>query len=191
MEEVSMINKKVFFLGLALLLCTILTVGCTSHERWTPKYENLDIVNAFVVADDWSGSYIFPDRGSNHGKNDNYAGPNGTYDITTAKGTLIYDCANTWCGVDCPQIADVPGGFHYAVLCMKADTAGSDPYMKIGNIGMALSAWGITLTTEYRVFIIDIAAKAVTNWPNPMWSFNPGVGTGKIYVDYIKFANRK
>lgn len=124
-------------------------------------------------------------------------------------GSLVFDASASggYCTADLGDVSKVPldatnnPKYHYALVTMKADnpsaaqgihlTFGRDA--KDGQLGKSLTDWGITLTTSYKTYVVDLTAGGFDHWAaagQPDFALNQGEATsGKLEIKSIVLSN--
>jgi hypothetical protein len=203
-----MMNKKVLFLCLVVLVCSVMIVGCgggsgkttTPPATTTDPTTTLDMDHALVVGDNFTGV------SSDTKPLENYYGPWGSDNTWSLSGGAIeFDCgvSNGWLTLN-NQVDPSPANkYRYVVISIKADSpiTAIDAALTVGDKAQTLNEWGIKdlSSTDYKTYVIDLTTSGFTAWgdssePNykPDFALNQsGAKTGKLYIGYIKLANAK
>ena len=181
-----MLKKNFLFLGLVVLLCGVLATGCSpKKEEPTPPPV---VVEDYVVGDAFSGENA-----------ENYWGPYGNGSFVLEGGAIVFDTsvADAWLTLNFKEDPNPVDKYKYVVITLKADNPSdaANAHMKLGNLGMSFTDWGITLSTDYTAYVVDLVAKGVTAWGDasqgqPDFALNKvGAVSAKIYVDKIVLTN--
>jgi hypothetical protein len=212
-----MSNKKFLVLGLVLLLCAILAAGCggssknDDNSRGPVTVDQLDLTTV--------GNYlVLGDAFAAVGPAEGYLGPwssNDSADLLQG-GAWVYSADNngktaaptdTYAVIRFQTDPTPVLKYRYVVFWMKSDKPddASEVMLKFGGVvafAKTLEQWGITLTTDYKPYVIDL--NGLPNWgsdeedpDNNIWAvpdiaLNRGLAVdAKISIDKIVFANKK
>lgn len=115
------------------------------------------------------------------------------------KGVLVFDSSieNAWMTLNFKDDFMEAEDYRYVVITIKADDPkdAQNIVMTLGNLKKTFTDWGITLTTDFKTYVIDLFAHGLKNWGDgtkaePDLAFNKaGAIKAKIYVKSMMLTN--
>lgn len=127
-----------------------------------------------------------------------YWGPYGPA-YTIKDGVLIFDSSipNAWMTLNFKDDFMEADDYRYVVITVRADDPkdAQNVLVTFGNLKKTFTEWGITLSTNFTTYIIDLKAHGLKNWGDgtkaePDFALNKhNANKAKVYVQSIILTN--
>lgn len=163
------------------------------------KYFSLILILTLVIlglafgSDDFIVANKFSEQNA-----EGYWGPYGPA-YTLKDGILIFDSSipNAWMTLNFKDDFMEAEDYRYVVITLRADDPkdAQNIVMTFGDVKKTFPQWGITLSTEFTTYIIDLKAHGLTRWGDgtkaePDFALNKATANkAKLYVKSIILTN--